>query len=146
MRIILFVLTALASSMIVFGGTVLRGTITDSSGSAIPGAIILVHWDPAGSTVGLESNVGIKSDVIIRSDDKGRFVAELPPGFYDVFVSAMAFTPTCRKVRIRRTAGPDFTFQMEVDPLVTQELGSEVIAQPGADNNKPKKNSPVPVH
>ncbi len=143
LRISSFVLVALTSSTIISGGTVLKGTVTDTNGGAIPGATIRFHWDPAGSTVGLATNVGIKTDVIIRSDDTGSFAAELPPGFYDVFVSAMAFTPTCRKVRILQPAGTGLIFLMQVDPLVTQELGDKMVVLPHSDNNANQKHPPV---
>jgi hypothetical protein len=74
--------------------------VTDSSGGAIRGAMVLVHWDSAGSTVGLNSSVGIKQDLILTTDARGSVSADLPPGFYDVFFSAMAFTPVCQKIRV----------------------------------------------
>ena len=70
-------------------GEMLKGAVTDSSGTPISGAMLMVHWDSAGSTVGLKSNVGIKADLIIRTKDDGTFSVDLPPGFYDVFASAL---------------------------------------------------------
>lgn len=101
----------------------LKGTVTDSEGAAIRGAHIIVRWDPAGADVGLQNNVGLKHYLDLVTDKKGVFASELPPGFYDVFVSATAFSPECRKVRIK----PGLTFvykaRLRVDPRVTRELG-----------------------
>jgi hypothetical protein len=94
MKGILFVVLALASSTTSIGETLFKGTVTDNAGAPISGATILVHWDSAGSTVGLVTNVGIKKDLIIKTNEQGGFAADLPSGFYDVFVSAMAFTPS----------------------------------------------------
>src|SRR5438067_746148 len=81
MRIAALVMLSLVSSTIGFSGTPFKGTVTDVSGGAIPGAMLLVHWDSAGSTVGLTSNVGIEKDLIVKADENGGFTAELPPGF-----------------------------------------------------------------
>src|SRR5215475_8798307 len=109
MRIAAVFLLSLISSTAGFGETPFKGTVTDSSGAAISGAMVLVHWDSAGSTVGLTTNIGIKKDLIIKTDEKGSFTADLPWGFYDVFFSAMAFTPTCRKIRVGLHPGKDLT-------------------------------------
>ena len=78
------------------------GEIADSEGAVIANARVLLHWDSAGSTVGLSDNIGIPHDVIVMTDHNGRYLAEVPAGFYDVFVSAMAFTPTAAKVRVKK--------------------------------------------
>jgi hypothetical protein len=128
MKVIALVVLAIALSTSIFGET-LKGTVTDNAGAPISDAMILVHWDSAGSTVGLVTNVGIKKDLTIKADHHGSFAADLPAGFYDVFVSAMAFTPASRKVRILR-APVDFTLRMDVDPLITKELGNTLKASP----------------
>ena len=84
----------------------LRGSIRDESGAAIQGATIIVHWDSTGSDRGI-GNVGTTSDVIIRTNKEGEFSADLPPGLYDLFASAPAFSPSCRKVRVPK--GSDMT-------------------------------------
>jgi hypothetical protein len=110
----------------VLGETTLKGKATDSSGGAISGAMVIVHWDSSGSGVGLNSNVGIRKDLIIKTDDEGVFDFNLPPGFYDVFFSAMGFTPACRKIRIGVGPAQELTVRMEVDPLVANELGFQI--------------------
>jgi hypothetical protein len=111
---------------VAFGNTLVNGTVTDENGGAISGAMILLHWDPAGSAVGLGSNVGIKKDQVLLTNGKGRFAAELPSGFYDLFVSATAFTPACRKIRLNGVAISELSFRLKVDPKVTSELGDRI--------------------
>lgn len=106
--------------------TILKGTVTDSSGAPIPDAYILIHWDSSGSGVGLTSNIGVKSDVVLKSGKDGAYSAQLPPGFYDVFVSAMAFGPACRKVRTVTGKATMYNARLEVDASVTAELGDRL--------------------
>jgi hypothetical protein len=61
------------------------GKITDSEGSVIANARVLVHWDSSGSTVGLTDNIGIKQDVIVVTDTSGQFSTSVPAGFYESF-------------------------------------------------------------
>ena len=108
----------------------ITGEIVDSEGAAIAHARVLVHWDSAGSTVGLSDNIGIQHDVIVTTDTTGRYSAVVPAGFYDVFVSAMAFTPTVAKVRVKQGQRATFSTKLRADPLVTKELGHEIYAAP----------------
>jgi hypothetical protein len=101
----------------------LQGTVSDSSGAAIPAALVMVHWDSSGSRTGLKDIVGISSDVILKADSKGFYSASIPPGFYDVFVSSPAFSPQCRKVRVRQDQVIVYSPKLEVDPLIVKELG-----------------------
>lgn len=101
----------------------LRGVVTDPEGGAIRGARILLHWDPSGSRVGLTTNVGLPEDLSTEADRRGDFSAEIPPGFYDVFVSAMGFTPDCHKIRIKPGETAIYNARLKADPLVTNELG-----------------------
>jgi hypothetical protein len=66
----------------------LKGAVKDSLGAPIPGALVFIHWDSAGSTVGVKDNIGIKADLSIRTKDDGTFTIDVPPGFYDVFASS----------------------------------------------------------
>lgn len=104
----------------------ITGQITDSEGAVITNARVLVHWDPSGSAVGLRDNIGIEKDVVVLTDAAGHYSANVPPGFYDVFVSAMAFTPTATKVRVKAGQLGTFSPKLNVDPLVTKELGHEI--------------------
>jgi Carboxypeptidase regulatory-like domain len=106
--------------------TAITGQITDSEGAVIANARVLVHWDPSGSAVGLRDNNGIKQDVMVVTDASGHYSANVPPGFYDVFVSAMAFTPAATKVRVKEGQPGTFSPKLNADPLVTKELGHEI--------------------
>ena len=108
--------------------SVISGKITDSEGAVIAKARVLVHWDSSGSTVGLRDNIGIKQDVIVLTDPGGQFSASVPAGFYDVFVSAMAFTPAATKVRVKEGRLTTFNTKLKADPLVSKELGDEIPA------------------
>src|SRR5580658_6664487 len=105
---------------------VITGQVTDSEGAAIANARVLVHWDSSGRTVGLTNNIGITQDVSVMTDASGNYSASVPAGFYDVFVSAMAFTPTAAKVRVKEGQHATFSTRLRADPLVTKELGHEV--------------------
>jgi hypothetical protein len=119
MRNFLLLILAVITPAITFGET-LRGAVKDSSDTPISAAVVLIHWDPAGSAVGLKSNIGIKADLSLRTRDDGTFSVELPPGFYDVFAAAPAFTPVCRKVRIKPSEAVETTFRMNADPLYNE--------------------------
>lgn len=104
---------------------ILRGRVTDPSGVGLGRAMrtrLLVHWDPSGADVGLKSNVGIPSDMIVETNSRGQFQANLPPGFYDVFVTAMAFSPKCEKIRITANKVVILNMKLEVSKLVAREL------------------------
>jgi hypothetical protein len=66
--------------------------VRDSESAVIANAHVVVHWDSSGSNY-LKDNLGIKQEIAATTDSTGHFSVELPPGFYDVFVTAMAFTP-----------------------------------------------------
>ncbi len=101
----------------------LSGVVTDSEGAAIGHAQVYIHWDPSGSGVGLRTNVGITQNRIITVNRAGNFQVALPPGFYDIFISAPAFSPECRKLRIRPGERAHYDARLTADPGVTKELG-----------------------
>lgn len=103
--------------------SVVKGVVTDSTGGVIPRARVILHWDQSGSRVGLVANIGVSEDVVVETNEDGKFSTELPPGFYDLFVSAMAFSPDCRKVRIQPGETATYSFKLNADPLVAKELG-----------------------
>jgi len=121
-------LLALAGSMVAAqnapGKVLLQGVITDSAGNVLTDAQLVVHWDPSGSKSGLTTNVGIPEDRFLKSDTHGAFYAEIPPGFYDILVTAPGFSPDCRKIRLQPGQNVTFNSKLHADPLVTKELGS----------------------
>jgi len=104
------------------GKVLVQGTVTDSAGDLLTNAQLVVHWDPSGSTAGLKTNVGIPEDRFLKTDTHGAFYAEIPPGFYDVFVTAPGFSPDCRKIRLKPGENATFNSKLQTDPLVTKEL------------------------
>jgi Carboxypeptidase regulatory-like domain len=110
--------------------TRLNGVVRDSEGAVISGAHIVIHWDSSGSSVGLTTNVGIKQDLVVMTDANGLFSTELPPGFYDVFASVMAFSPNCQKIRIKNGEGATYKAQLKASPLVSKELGGMLLSAP----------------
>jgi hypothetical protein len=103
--------------------SVVKGVVTDSTGGVIPRARVILHWDQSGARVGLVTNVGVSEDIVVETNKDGEVSTELPPGFYDLFVSAMAFSPDCRKVRIQPGESATYSFKLKADPLVAKELG-----------------------
>ncbi len=116
---------ALLVSAAPVGNAKLSGKVTDSHGATIPGVCLIVHWDPSGSDVGLDSNVGLRQDLNVRVDKTGVYSVEVPPGFYDVFVSSPAFEPFCRKVRLRPGESETLDSKLAVSLLVTKELADK---------------------
>lgn len=120
--IILILLATLTLATPARCDTRLQGLVTDSEGAVISGARLLIHWDPSGSTVGLTTNVGIKQDLVTTTNSNGSFSIDLPSGFYDVFVSAPAFSPRCDKIRIIQTSGEIYNARLDASPIVSSEL------------------------
>ena len=106
----------------------LRVEVTDEMGAVIPNTRVFIRWDPSGSKVGVDSNVGIAEDLTLKTDDMGIAATLLPPGFYDVFISSMAFTPQAQKVRLKQKAR-SMRFEMKLDPIVTKEMPSVTVFQ-----------------
>lgn len=100
--------------------TTLSGTVRDPEGAVIAKAHVVIHWDPAGA-VYLGDNVGIKKDITLSSDSDGNFSLDLPPGFYDVFVTATAFTPHCEKIRLKDKP-LRFRVKLRASPVASKEL------------------------
>jgi Carboxypeptidase regulatory-like domain len=96
------------------------GTVRDSLGAVIANAHVVIHWDPAGSNY-LGDNVGIREDISVSTDSDGKFSLELPPGFYDVFVTATAFTPYCEKIRLKDRP-KTYDVKLKVSPVASKEL------------------------
>ena len=100
---------------------ILSGTVRDSEGAVIPRAHVVVHWDSAGSNY-LKDNIGTKEDKIATTDANGQYSLDLQPGFYDVFISASAFSPHCEKVRLNGKGTKRLDVKLKVSPITSQEL------------------------
>jgi hypothetical protein len=124
----MFILAVITPAVV--PGETLKGAVKDSLDTPISGALVFIHWDSAGSTVGLKDNVGVKADLSIRTKDDGTFSVDVPPGFYDVFAASPAFTPACRKARIKPGEAVEISFRMNADPLYAVEMGNRIEALP----------------
>jgi hypothetical protein len=113
-----------AAAQAVAGKVLVQGVVTDSAGALLTNAQLVVHWDASGVQAGLKTNVGIPEDRFLKTDTHGAFYAEIPPGFYDVFVTAPGFSPDCRKIRLKAGENAIFNSKLQTDPLVAKELKS----------------------
>jgi len=78
----------------------------------------------------LTTNVGIKQDLTLTTDANGSFSAELPSGFYDVLVTATAFSPDCRKIRLNAGQTATFNAKLSVSLIVVKELPGPRVSAP----------------
>lgn len=74
----------------------------------IPRAFVYIHGGGIGNPV-------------IGLDRRGRFEVALAPGFYDVFVAADGFVPSCRKIRIRSQETVTFQVRLQADTEHAEE-------------------------
>jgi hypothetical protein len=77
----------------------ITGHVTDSEGAIIAKARVLIHWDPTSRRTSV-TNDQIQ-DVSVLTDERGAYSVPVATGFYDVFVSAPAFTPVAAKVVVK---------------------------------------------
>lgn len=112
--IILFVTSSAAAAT-------LSGTVRDSEGAVIAKAHVVIHWDSSGSNY-LRDNIGIREDITAMTDSNGEFSVDLPPGFYDVFVSAISFSPHCDKTRLKGNETKKYEVRLKLSPVTSKEL------------------------
>jgi hypothetical protein len=74
---------------------------------------IIIHWDSAGMK-GMKENIGIPGDKTLRPDQRGAYTIDLPPGTYDVFVTAPGFQPTCEKISIVKGQTAEYDVELKV--------------------------------
>ena len=98
-------------------GTV-KGRVVDATDYGIANARLFFHRDPTGSVP--SANVGAKQDGEVATDKDGNFEMSLPRGIYDVFVSAPAFSPYCKKIRVKR--GLELKVKLSVDQVTIKEM------------------------
>ena len=98
--------------------TGIMGRVTDSEGAVIAKARVLIHWDSSS-----RKSYGSTQDVSVLTDSSGMYSVMVPAGFYDVFVSAPAFTPIAAKVIVKEGQKATLDTKLYVDPLVSKEIG-----------------------
>jgi len=47
---------------------------------------------------------------------------ELPPGFYDVFIAATAFSPHCEKIRLKAKEVKTYEIKLKLSSVTSKEL------------------------
>lgn len=99
----------------------LRGSVADSEGAVIDFAHIIVHEDTSG-----KPKPGGKNDIVLKTNASGRFNVQLEPGFYDICVMAMGFTPRCYKVLMDDGQTSERRTQLRIDPIIVERLGHEI--------------------
>ena len=82
---------------------------------AISNALVVILWDPVEIVVSDIKNIGIKEDRTIHTDAHGKYAVELPPGFYDIFVTASEFNPTCKKIRIKSESEITYSPKLKIN-------------------------------
>jgi hypothetical protein len=102
----------------------IRGTIVDATGAVIGNAYVLIHTDA------LDREHRVAYQLELRTNKQGKFTATVPSGFFDLFVGAGGFAPSCRKIRTRGGRSQDIEVALELDPLSLKEYGDEFITEP----------------
>lgn len=74
--------------------------VVNDTNAVLPGAHVVIHWEPVDLR-GPATNVGIPRDIVGKTDREGRFSADLPEGFYDVFVAWEIMSPYSSKDQSR---------------------------------------------
>jgi Carboxypeptidase regulatory-like domain len=122
-RIILFSALSLLFSFTAFSAdpTKLSGTVVDQQGAAIPNGRVTVHWDSAGLD-DVKENIGIRDDKIATTDSTGDFSLDLPPGVYDIFVTAPGFSPHCEKLTLKAQEMHHYEVRLKVSRMITITL------------------------
>ncbi len=106
------------------GRVLLQGTVSDADGNVLTNAQLIVHWDSIGANSGLTTNVGIAEDRFLKTDTHGAYYAEIPPGFYDVLITAPGFDPSCSKLRLKPGGSQTLTAKLQMDVAVKAEMAS----------------------
>jgi|HubBroStandDraft_5_1064220.scaffolds.fasta_scaffold660467_1 Carboxypeptidase regulatory-like domain len=103
--IFLLLVLLVTADILAQGQSGIKGTVTDKFEHApIRSVFVLVH-----------SNKG--NDVHVRTDGAGTYAVHLPPGVYDVFLSAPGFSPACSKVEIHSNGMTSFDAVLEANTL-----------------------------
>jgi len=110
---------------------VIRGTVTDPSGTPVGGATVVLH----------ESQTGFQRQVV--TSERGVFIAPLMPlGTYDVTARAVGFSET-RRTRVRLGVGETVNLNL---PLAAVQLQAVVVeaTQPVVDATKIESSTRLP--
>ena len=82
----------------------------------LPGAFVVIHWEGV-DTSQVTKNIGIRQDIVGRANREGQFVAQLPEGFYDVFVAWSFTAPLAMKIHVAPGKPTLHRAVMHLEPL-----------------------------
>lgn len=99
------------------GGNALRDRY-GLDGGRIPNTRVIIHWDPIGLD-GVTNNEGTKDDKVSATDETGDFSVELPPGVYDIFLSAGGFSPHCEKISMKGNIPRNYVARLTVSRMLS---------------------------
>jgi hypothetical protein len=91
--------------------------VTDQLGAVIGKAFLLLHADA------LERENPKPFSMELRTSSEGEAKAELPSGFYDLFVASTGFAPHCEKLRVRDGKPVTVKIILKLDKLMSDEYG-----------------------
>lgn len=91
--------------------------VTDQLGAVIGKAFVLLHADV------LERENPKPFSMDLRTSSEGEAKAELPSGFYDLFIASTGFAPHSEKLRVRDGKPVTVKVVLKVDRLMLNEYG-----------------------
>ena len=91
--------------------------VTDQLGAVVGKAFVLLHADA------LERENPKPFSMEVRTTSEGEAKAELPSGFYDLFIASTGFAPHCEKLRVRDGKPITVKVVLKVDELMSNEYG-----------------------
>ena len=115
MRIVAVVTSVLLMASALLGSEdgALKGVVTDSSGAVISNVLVhVIRWgvDHNRATV-------IAEQRDVRTNARGEYSIELPPGLYDICFSSAAFSPFAKKVELKADKVVVLSPRMKYDHL-----------------------------
>jgi hypothetical protein len=105
-----FVFTLALVAATVAPAATLKGTVTsEPEGAPVPRAHIFV----------LQS--GKHAELAAETDDRGKFNIEVEPGFYNVFITAVGFSPTCTKIEVTARKPAVYNPRLKINRIESSE-------------------------
>lgn len=96
------------------------------SKTGIAGKVITkVEQSPLGNVFILAHSSLSNTDVHVRSNAKGAYSIELPPGVYDLFFATEAYSPICRKIEVQPNETVNFNVTLDVNTLGMEISGHQ---------------------
>lgn len=99
----------------------LTGIVRDVTNSGVANARVTIHWDPTGSP-DPTANGKTRQDISVTTDKDGKFTAEVPSGYYDIFISAPAFDPQCEKLHLDQREKKSLEVKLSLSKITMKEM------------------------